>query len=227
VLTKPVDQMAAPDPASREIEDQAFLVIDRGVDLAAVEDEERLHGGVSNTLVAIDKRVALDQRETRRRRFLNQRGIQIDAPEGRLGLGDRRLKCAKIADAGGAAGGFEETAMQFDDLAECELPHQARRRYNSSFFRSTRSAAALKSSPGVARRSTIAARARSSGARPSRSASSRSRSACAGERSMVSFMETVYRGAAPSNDPLPRTGFRRPLTGSVGRQAFRCGQRAM
>ena len=95
VLTKPVDQMAAPDPTSREIEDQAFLVIDGGVDLAAVEDEERLHGGVPNTLVAIDKRVALDQRETQRRRFLNQRGLQIDAPEGRLGLGGRRLKCAK------------------------------------------------------------------------------------------------------------------------------------
>ena len=59
--------MAAPDPTSREIEDQAFLLIDGGVDLAAVEDEERLHGGVPNTLVAIDKRVALDQRETQRR----------------------------------------------------------------------------------------------------------------------------------------------------------------
>lgn len=67
--------------------------------------------------------MALDQRETQRRRFLNQRRIQIDAPEGRLGLGDRGLKCAKIADAGGAAGGFEEAAMQFDDLAECEIPH--------------------------------------------------------------------------------------------------------
>ena len=98
--------------------------------------------------------------------------------------------------------------MQFDDLAECEIPRQARRRYNASFFRSTRSAPALRSSPGVARRSTIAARARSSGGRPSRSASWRSRSACAGERSMVSFMEIVYRGAAPSNDPLQRAGFR-------------------
>jgi len=206
VLTKPVDQVAAPDPAGREIQDQAFLVIDRGVDLAAVEDEERLHGGVPNTLVAIDKRVALDQRETQCRGFLNQRRIQIDALEGRLGLGDRGLKCAKIADAGGAPGGFEETAMQFDDLAECEIPHQARRRYNSSFFRSTRSAAALKSSPGVARRSAIAARARSSGARPSRSASWRSRSTCAGERSMVSFMQIVYRDAALSNNPLQRAG---------------------
>jgi len=47
------------------------------------------------------------------------------------------------SDSRRAAGGFEEAAMQFDDLAECEIPHQARRRYNSSFFRSTRSAAAL------------------------------------------------------------------------------------
>ena len=67
--------------------------------------------------------------------------------------------------------------VQVDDLAECEIPHQARRRYNYSFFRSTRSAAALKSSPGIARRSAIAARARSSGASPRRSASWHSRSA--------------------------------------------------
>ena len=76
MLTKPVDRVAAPDPVSREIKDQVFLVIDGGADLGAVEDEERLHGGVPSTLVAIDTRVA---------------------------------------------------AMQFDDLAECEIPHQARR----------------------------------------------------------------------------------------------------
>ncbi len=89
--------------------------------------------------------------------------------------------------------------MQFDDLPQGDISHQARRRYNSLFFRSTRSAADLKSSPGVASRSAIAARARSSGARPRRSASWRNCSAWAGERSIVSFMASLYRVAAPSN----------------------------
>ncbi len=38
--------------------------------------------------------------------------------------------------------------MQVDDLPQGEMSHQARRRYSSSFFRRTRSAAALNSSSG-------------------------------------------------------------------------------
>ena len=76
VLTKPIDQMVAPDPPRREIEDQKLLIIDGCVDLATIQDEERLHGGVPNALVAIDQRVVLDQREAQRRRFLIQRPVQ-------------------------------------------------------------------------------------------------------------------------------------------------------
>jgi hypothetical protein len=64
VLAKPLDHIAALDPPSRDIKDQVFLFIDKSVDLAAVEDEERFHGSVPNALVAINKGVALDKRET-------------------------------------------------------------------------------------------------------------------------------------------------------------------
>jgi hypothetical protein len=74
--------------------------------------------------------VALNQREAQRRGFLNQRGIQIGATGGGLGLGDGRLKGAKIADAGRAAAHLEEAAVQLDDLPQRDIPHQARRRYN-------------------------------------------------------------------------------------------------
>jgi hypothetical protein len=78
--------------------------------------------------------------------------------------------------------------MQLDDFCQREIPHQARRQYSSPFFFNTRSAATLKSSPVLAKRSAIAALARSSGVKPRRSASRRSRSAWAGDRSMESFM---------------------------------------
>ena len=156
-------------------------------------------------LVAIDERAALNQREAQGCGLLNKRRIEIDAAESRLGLGDSGLKRAKISDARCAAR-LEETTMQFDNLPQGDIPHQARRRYNSSFFRSTRSAADLKSSPGVVSRSAIAARARSSGARPRRSASWRNCSDWAGERSIVGFMALLYRVAAPSNNPLQRAG---------------------
>jgi hypothetical protein len=180
------------------------LITDGGIDLGAVKDQESFHGSVAHALVAIDERVALNQREAQGYGLLNKRRIEIDAAESGLGLSDGGLKRAKISNARCAAGHLEEAAMQVDDLPHGDIPHHARRRYNSSFFRSTRSAADLKSSPGVVSRSAIAARARSSGARPRRSASWRNRSAWAGERSIVSLIALLYRVAAPSNNPLQR-----------------------
>src|SRR3990172_1274879 len=119
-----------------------------------------------------------------------------------LGLGERRFEHSEIPNARCATCCLEDAAVQVDDLPQGEVTHQARRRYSSSFFRSTRSEAAWKSSYGATRRSAIAARARSSGAIPRRSAAKRSRSAWAGERSMVSLMEGLYRGDAPANNPL-------------------------
>ena len=112
MLTQPVDKVGSIDTASGEIQDESFLIVDRGVDLRAVENEKCFHGSVPYSLVAIDKGVVLNQREAERCRLINQRGIQIGAAKGSLRLDDRRLKCAKITDAGCAAGGLEEASMQ-------------------------------------------------------------------------------------------------------------------
>jgi hypothetical protein len=69
VLTKPVDQLSAADPTRCEIEHETFLVVDGSVDLGAVENEEGLHGGVSGTFVAIDKRVAWTNENARAAAF--------------------------------------------------------------------------------------------------------------------------------------------------------------
>lgn len=87
MLAQPVGQVAATDPAGREIEDETLFFIHRGSDLGTVEDQKGFHGGVPHALVAIEVRVALNQREAERRRLLNQRGVQIGATEGSLGLG--------------------------------------------------------------------------------------------------------------------------------------------
>jgi hypothetical protein len=57
VLTQPVDELDPVDTASGEIQDDAFLIIDAGVDFGAVENEKCLHGGVPHALVAIEERV--------------------------------------------------------------------------------------------------------------------------------------------------------------------------
>src|SRR3989442_5785661 len=194
------------EPASGQIEYKALLGVDGGIDLGTVEYQECRHGGMPDTLVAIDERMALNQRQTQRRGLLSESGIQVTTTERGLGLGDCGLQRTEVPDAGRAPGRPEEAPMQLNDLPQRNVAHQARRRYSSWFFCSTRLAAASKSSSRVASRSATAARARSSGVRPRRSASWRRRSACAGGRSIVTFMCVLYRGAGPSNNMVERTG---------------------
>ena len=88
MLTKPVGQLAAADSAGGEIQDEALLIIHGRIDLGAVQDQEGVHGSVPDALIAIDERVALNQREAQRCGLLNQRRIQTDASKTGLGLGD-------------------------------------------------------------------------------------------------------------------------------------------
>ena len=68
MLTQPVGQLATPDPAGREIEHEAFLIVYGSDDLSAVEEEKGLHGRVAHALVAMT-----GDREAQRRGLLNQR----------------------------------------------------------------------------------------------------------------------------------------------------------
>ena len=188
-----------------EIEHEALLITDGSVDLAAVEDQERLHRCMPYTLVAVNERMVANKREAQRRGLLDPCGIQVDATEGGLGLSDGRVERTKVTDPGCAAGHLEEAAVQIDHLPGSDISHQARRRYSSSFLCRTRSAAALNSSPGVARRSATAARARSSRVSPRRSASRQRRSTWACDRSIMSFMRVLYRATGLSNNALQWT----------------------
>ena len=98
------------------------------------------------------------QRETERGGLLRQCGIEVATGKRQLGLRQSRLQCAEIPNPSGAPGRFEKSPVKLDDFCQREIAHQARRRYSSSFFFSTRSAAVLKSSPVAASRSETAAR---------------------------------------------------------------------
>jgi len=88
MVSEPVGQFVAIEPASGEIEYKALLGIDGGIDLGTVEYQERFPGGMPDALVAIDKWVALNQRHTQHRGLLRERGIQVITTECGLGLGD-------------------------------------------------------------------------------------------------------------------------------------------
>src|SRR2546422_1626604 len=133
VLTQPLGKLDSLDAPRRQIEHDAFLITDRRIDLGAVQNEERLHGGMANALVAIEESVALEQGKAQRRCLLHQRGIQVGSTKAGLGLRDGRFECAEVPDPGGVTRRSEQSPMQLDDLRQREIPHQARRRYSSSF----------------------------------------------------------------------------------------------
>jgi len=206
MLTQPVGQLAVIEPARREVQHDLLLRIRGGIDFAAVEDQESLHGGMPDAFVAIDERVALNQGQTERCGLLSESGMQVTTTKRRLGLGDCRLQRPEVPDARRSACRLQEAPMQLDDLPQRDVARQARRRYSSWFFCRTRLAAASNSSSRAASRSTTAARAKSSGLRPRRSASWRRRSPSADDNSMVTFMGVLYRVAGPSNNMVEQTG---------------------
>src|SRR5206468_9142982 len=111
MVAEPVGQFAPIEPASGQIEYKALLGVDGGIDLGTVEYQECLHGGMPDTLVAIDERMALNQRQTQRRGLLSESGIQVTTTERGLGLGDCGLQRTEVPDAGRAPGRPEEAPI--------------------------------------------------------------------------------------------------------------------
>ena len=132
VLTKPVDQLTAPDPTGSEIKQEPLLGVDGSVDLGAVEKEEGLHGGVPSAFVTVDKRVALNQRECPSSSSLNRSWVELNATERGFGLGDRRFEQSEIPNARRATCCLEDVAVRVDDLLRGEVTHQARLRWPRS-----------------------------------------------------------------------------------------------
>src|ERR1035438_4987964 len=118
--------------------------------------------------------------------------MKVNTVERCFRLRERRLQRAQIAQAVGPAGPLDDGTVKLNDFTDRQVAHQAKRRYNSWFLRSTRSAAARNSSSRFASKSATAARARSDGGMPSRSASSCSLAASAGGKSNATFILSVY-----------------------------------
>ncbi len=85
MLTEPVGQLVAIEPACSEIEHEALVGIDGSIDLAAVEDQEGLHGGMPDPLVAVYEGVPLNQSQAQRRALSTRLGYKSTPPKVALG----------------------------------------------------------------------------------------------------------------------------------------------
>jgi hypothetical protein len=83
-----------------------------------VQEQERLHGGVTNPLVAVNERVVHHQREAESGSLGDEVGIQIAAAEGGVWLFNSRFQCTKIADPGRSTEVGEQPLVQFEYLGD-------------------------------------------------------------------------------------------------------------
>lgn len=57
MLRQPVNELLASQAACGKVEHQTLLFVDRGDDLVTIQDEEHVHRGMGDSLVAIQERV--------------------------------------------------------------------------------------------------------------------------------------------------------------------------
>src|SRR3990172_2853022 len=191
----PLHEVVSGEFARSELEHHALLFVHGRAHLVAIQHQERLHRGMPRSFVPIYERVSHHERESEGCCLLDHARVEVLAAKARPWLRHRGLQCSQVPNAGGAPSPCDDPLLECDHLAKRQVPHQARRRYSSSFFRSTCSAASRKSSSSLLSRSARAARARASGSTPKRAASARSFSSSASVSSMESFILGSSRGA--------------------------------
>lgn len=95
VLTQPTGQLLAVESARRHGEHQAFLVIDRGVNLIAIQYQEDFHRRVAKPLVPIHKGVIRHEAEAQRCSLVDERRVEVEEFAGATAVGAPvRAMCA-------------------------------------------------------------------------------------------------------------------------------------
>ena len=125
---EPSRELLARQPTGRKIEHQPLLFVDKGINLAAVQNQECFGRRMADALVPVDEGVVVHQRETEGCGFVSERGVKVDASETGSRLGERGFQRTEITDPGSASSSFDHRAVEIDDLSEREVSHQARRR---------------------------------------------------------------------------------------------------
>jgi hypothetical protein len=125
---KPACQLLFGDGAGGNSQDQPLLLIDSGLDFPPIDDQEHFHRCMADTLIAVNKRVILDQHVRQDCRFFGERGIEFGTIERRTWLHHGRLKCSKRAKSGQATRPRHYSVVKCEDVVDREIACHARRR---------------------------------------------------------------------------------------------------
>jgi len=110
-------QSSALEPPGCNLENRSFGLVDRRHQIAAVQPKEREHDGVTNSLVAIDERVVLDEGEAQRSGLAREALVQILTTKGLPRLRYGGLQCAHVPNERLLPGLFRDEAVEKEYLS--------------------------------------------------------------------------------------------------------------
>jgi len=98
--------------------DDSFLIVNRRVELVAIEQEKDLECGVADALVAVDEWMIRDERESEGDCFFDDRWVEVGSVEALPGLRNCRFKEPEIPYANSSAGQDSEAFVENQDFAQ-------------------------------------------------------------------------------------------------------------
>jgi hypothetical protein len=109
------------------LQDRPLGLLNRRGESAAVEPKQGNHGGMTDTLVAVDEGVVLDEREPEGCGLRRETRIEVFAAESLAWLRDGRLQGTQVAKEGLLATLFHYQPVEKQYLSQAEVLHYLRR----------------------------------------------------------------------------------------------------
>ena len=105
-----------------------LLLINTRLQSITIEHQQRERRSVRGAFVAVNERMVLNQRITKRGCFFGKRGIQISPANSRSGLCDGRLQRALVANSRMPARLRDHGNVQVFHFLDCRIKNHAKRR---------------------------------------------------------------------------------------------------
>jgi len=91
MLFNPLSQCITLELPGCKLEHELLLIIHSGTEFMPVHEQKYLHFRMTNSFVAVNKRMIQDQRETQGRGFCCQIGVEVNPVKALTGLSESRL----------------------------------------------------------------------------------------------------------------------------------------
>lgn len=128
VISKPSGQAITIHHPLCHTKNKSFRLIHIYEEFNPIEHQYHFHSRMADSLVAINKRMVLDQCEAQTGNFLKESRIKILTAKRLPRLSKRSFQQAKVSDSCRTTGLLDQLAMKLDDFSQAQPTHQARRR---------------------------------------------------------------------------------------------------